>query len=287
MRRILLLVVLLGFLWLPHAVQGQNMRRAWRHWEQQEWQDLKELVYNELAHDELAPGEQYLFSRLYTHAEGYTQALDSAHYWIVQAQDGWAQSDERLQEKYGKFAITDSVLQAQHQWVDSAAFAEARIQDTEAAYTYFLNTYGDALQVENATARRYALAFARASQVNTFAAYQAFWNQYPQAPQVAEARERAQRVAYSTETASGTVESYRRFIQKYPNSPYVAEAEGNILTLSTLDFSATSFRNFIEAYPNSPHRHRAISALFHLEKEQTTSRSACAFRNVTIPEIDI
>lgn len=257
----------LGVLALPTLGNSQPFRRALRYWNQQNWEALQSHLDQVLTKGEPAPGESYLYSRLYTHAESRPMVLDSALAYIRAAQRDWHLASNRDQARYGRLGVTDSIISQQKAWVDSAGYALAQTTHTERGYRRFIVNHFDAAELDQARSDMYALAYAAAQSEDTYRAYVTFWTEHPQAPQVSEAKERAAVVAYKEETVDKTPASYRRFLEKFPNSPIRSQAERELLALTTLDFQPEAFRSFITSYPQSKFRSLAVALLFHLEKE--------------------
>ena len=265
--RVSLLLILLLSLTFEQS-KAQNMRKAQRYWDNQDWPGLISELETALTKEGEAAGEKYLYSRLYTHAEGYPQQLDSALYWIRAAMRSWPLHDAREQSRYERFGVTQAQFQAQKRWIDSVGYAQTREVDTEVAYQAFITRHFDAPQHDQALERLYQKAFEKAESEDSYRAYATFVNDYPQAPQVPEAIQRAEDAAYEEETADGKVASYQRFIARHPKSPYRPQAEFALLQRSTLSFTPDELGNYIQAYPKAAVRHQVVSLLYHLHQGQ-------------------
>ena len=269
-KKLLFFLFLSGL--MASCIFQSPQKRAQRKIRKEKFDKATALLQKSLRKDSLNPAANYLFSQLYLdtafHSGTLRQRIDTAHYYILEAIAELPQAEKKDLRRLRKIKAGSLSLLQQHAVVDSAAFALASEGHTIAAYDYFMEHYSDALQVEEATARRNALAFQTAEEINTYQAYQQFFLTYPEATEAPEARERYEELLFIENTRTGTLKAYVRFLREYPETPYRDRLLKNIYLLSTAGHEASQYLKYIRQYPESPYTQQAVEQLYHLHKEK-------------------
>lgn len=268
-KKLLFFLLLSGL--MASCLFQSPQKRAQRKIRKEKFEKATALLQKSLRKDSLNPAASYLFSRLYLdtafHGGTLRQRVDTAHYYILEAIAELPQADKKDLRRLRKIKADSATLLQQHLRVDSAAFALAAEDHSIAAYDYFLEHYSEALQVDEATARRNALAYKAAEAVHTYQAYQQFFLTYPEAAEVPEARERYEELLFIENTRTGTLSAYIRFLREYPETPYRDRLLKNIYLLSTAGHEPSQYLRYIQQYPESPYSRQAAEQLYHLHKE--------------------
>ena len=243
----------------------QSSKRALRLLEKRDFVKAEKKLTKALEKDSLSVAAHYGYSLLFSDSLFARYHIDSAHYFVQQAQADYQVLEAPDRKKLSKKLAVDSLrLVSQHLRIDSLAFVKAAYDSSLSSYQYFIDHYPAAPQQPEAIRRRNQLAFAIARQRNTYKGYKAFMDIYPQAEQYSLAEERYNTLVFQAKTQAGNLASYRNFLQTFPDSPYRPQAEKAILEISTADNALRHYARFARQYPDSPSARRAVDFLYHL-----------------------
>ncbi len=228
---------------------ADNVKKASKLMDKQEYDKAEELLKEEIAVDSLSPSANFVYSQLLLVSEFEKQNVDSAHVKILLAQKGYHNiDDERILDKLAKAEITRDRLDQQEALIDSLAYEHTKSVNTIDRYQYFIDAYPDARQKDDAIAQRNSMAYDQASQKGTFLAYYEFMEQYPKAKQYPKARKQYDALLFKAKTKNGKLKSYMNFLKEYPNTPFRAQAEEQIFNFVASDNSETPLLWFLQEY---------------------------------------
>jgi hypothetical protein len=235
----------------------------------QRWEKAGSLLYKTLRKDSVNALAKYLFSVYFFTPGNILQNTDSAYFYIRHSWRDFQRTSLKEKERWRRsFRLDSALLTRQWQKIDSAAFATAKILNTEAGYILFLTTHPLAAQRLEALALRDEVAYLHTVKQNTHEAFLEFLQKYPSASQAPEARKKYDRLLYEAKTKDKRLSSFEFFLRTYPETPFRKEIEQHIFELFTLSGEIERFISFIQRYPGSSQVKKAQNILFHLLQEQ-------------------
>lgn len=247
--------------------------------EKHRWQKAELKLRKSLSKDTLNPSGRYLLSVFYFHRDNPAFNLDSAYYYAVSALNDYGMTHGRLREKLQRMAVDSIALIHLRAKIDSTAFEEARMANTEAAYLEFLTHFPSSLQRELAAELRDEVAYQEALRENTYQAFLRFLTRYPEAKRASEARDHYDRLLYHSYTSDGRLASFEKFLADHPNTPYRPEINEHIFQLSTANGTVNSFLEYMARYPGSEQVAKAAQITFHMLAEQDNPQWPSGFLN--------
>lgn len=268
MYRLLCLLVLVSFnAWSQSG--GQVLSRM----EKKNWEKAAQTLAKGLQKDTANVELRYVASLLYFHEEYPEHHVDSAYFYARAAIKGYQQLTVRDKEKIKRFPIDSAILLNHKIAVEKAAFAQAKVVNTETAYQHFLAYYPASDDVNAAVELRDEVAFLEALKVNTYTSFDAFLKRYPSSHRAADAQKRYDKLVYDHYTKDELLKSYEAFVQAFPASPYRSQAEYYIMQIATASGAASAFTEFIQHYPQSRWSDVARNMVFHLESATDAIRT--------------
>ncbi len=257
-----LLPVILIFLSLtPVFSQSGQAKRALKALAENDLEKAAELIIKGLEKDSLDALIHYNIARYQVAKEN--PSTDSANVSEQRARMLYDSLTADEQEKYAKNGFTSVSLDLLRSQIDSLAFAEAGIENSESSYNYFLANYNNAVQREEAINRRNSIAYTEAREINTYESYQEFIEKYPDAPQAELATERYERLYFEESIADGRLESYEDFLDRHPTTPYREDIEYSILQMSSAFPDAEVLRQMARRFQGRPAGRHALNFLFY------------------------
>lgn len=232
--------------------------------EKGKWSKARVQLRKSMSRDSINPLASYALARYFFAPGNPAFQVDSAYAYVTEASGAYDTLDMRDRERLRRVPLDSMILVTLREKIDSAAFARAKVVNTEAAYVTFLDQFRYAEQRAQAEELRDEVAFVDAMRENTYQGYREYLDKYPSASRAPEARERYERLLFETKTRDGKLASFVSFRAQYPDSPYRKEAEKQIFEISTAAGDTDSFVSFIRQYPNSPFSRTARNILFSL-----------------------
>lgn len=146
---------------------------------------------------------------------------------------------------------------------NSEAYKLALAEDTEEAYSSFLDSYPNASQAPDAERRRNEKAYERVKKDNTLAAYEDFIKRYPKAVQVDDAQNNIYKLALDAAVKKGKSSAIKAYMEKYPKSNLLFEArmqyEEKLYQEETASGDCKAYFNFAKRYPDSKWKNMALN----------------------------
>jgi tetratricopeptide (TPR) repeat protein len=251
--------------------QSGPAKRAWKNYQDQEWEKAWELSSKALEKDTTDALAWFVRSKIYFTPSNARYQIDSADQYLQKSQRLVKQSDLKQQEDYSKEGLTEVTFTLHRIHIDSAAYQRALGYMTEQDFNDFLSRFPSAKEKPDAILLRDSLAYASAISEHTYEAYNRFMTRYPEARQVPEARARYEKLYFEIATADRRMESYLKFLQDNPTTPFRYDAELAIFNIMTAQGSADDFLRFLKNHPESSLVSRARNFLFHLSPNPATS----------------
>ncbi|HET9054001.1 MAG TPA: hypothetical protein VFM90_07505, partial [Cyclobacteriaceae bacterium] len=275
---------------LPYQAKAQfvSERTALNHIAKGRWDKAKSQLVKILQKDSIHAGAQYAWSQYFFSEANPQFQIDSAYSHILQALADYGHTVAKEREKLLRLPLDSSVLVAQKQRIDSAAFARARQVNTELAYLDFLKRFQTAAQRAHAVTLRDEVAFADAARENTYQSFLTYLEKYPESAFAVEAKARYDRLLFEAKTSDKKLATYETFLARYPETPYRNEIEQQIFEKLTATGEASAFERFIRKYPASGKTRLAKNILYHLLKEDERTLmpvlTSDSIRNVQVLE---
>lgn len=265
-NRFVLVFVVAG---LPYSVKAQfvSERSAINNIEKGKWDKARGQLIRMLQKDSIHAGVEYAWSRYFFSETNPDFQIDSAYRHIQQARAHYQHTTEKERDKLLKVPVDSGVLAAHKQRIDSAAFARARLANSETAYLDFLKRFETASQKNLAIALRDSVAFEDVVKENTYKSFLSYTEKYPESRFTPKAKAKYDRLLFESKTADQKLATFESFLAQYPETPYRNEIERQILEKLTAGGEATSFERFIRKYPTSGRVKLAKDILYHLLKE--------------------
>lgn len=229
--------------------------------ERSKWAKAERSIRKARAKDSLDAESAYLLSLFYFHSIHTSYNLDSASAYQHLA------ARLVIGREQGRRDVPDTFeLQLLRVRIDSAAFEQAKISDSEKGYQYFIDHYASASQFQLAIELRDEIAFLEALRAATSKSFSSFLERYPTSHRQGEAQSRMEKLQYEEETKDGRLTSYMRFYAAYPYSLYRSQAEKHIFEMTTASGTGDAFTFFLDHYPESRWVERARSMLFEIRQ---------------------
>mgnify|MGYP000058819497 CR=1 FL=1 len=254
-------------------------KSAMRNIQKGRWPKAEWSLRKSLAKEPLNPSVRYTLSLYYFRPDNPNFHLDSAYHHVVRALEDYRLSAGRDREKLKRSGVDSLRLVGLRAKIDSAAFEEARKENTEAAYLDFLSHFPLALQRDLAAELRDEVAFQEALKENTYRAFSSYLKRYPDSKRSPEALVNYHRLLYFEETKDQRLASFEKFLTDYPETPYRREIYQRIFEISTADGSVESFLGFMTRYPVSDLVRKAGQMIFHILAEEDDPRWPGQFLN--------
>ena len=250
------ILVLLCLFLVPIVAQSQA-RRALSMMDKSKHNEAYELLNKAIAKDSMAVAEKYVLAKLFFSQNYSNYHLDSGYYYIMQALDGYAKTDEKSQSKLANNGFNEDLFNQLKAGIEQAGFARAREGGKETDYIDFLTEFPTSIHVDSAIILRDTEAFSLAKQEDTFQSYKRFIDTYPQALDYEAARNRYEYLLYIDKTKDGKLHSYQQFLRTYPETWHRKEVEQVIYNIITGRNNVAAYTQFTDTYPGSHLKYQA------------------------------
>ena len=246
------------------SAAGQSVDLALKNLHRQKWQRSHDLLTKALAKDSLNVTAKYVLAQYFFSEGNPAFQLDSAYHCVNGALNDFQSTTLKQRERLRKFPVDSILLIDLRKQIDSTAFHLTKMNQTEKAWTDFIDHFPYFRSLPLAVALRDSVAYANTTQENTYQSFQNFFQRYPQANQALEARDNYEKLLLADKTADQTLASFEAFLSDYPHSPYRSKVEQTIFEYKTASGESEKFIEFIQLNPQSPFVQKAKNILFHL-----------------------
>jgi hypothetical protein len=252
------------FFCLPGRAQVSAARAALARLEKKEFNQARTLLVKAMRKD-AGPAQYYVWARYFAEPRQPFSQIDSAHAYAQRAQQAWQGLTPAGREALAKLPLDSLSLHRLQQHIDSLAFERARMENSEAAYRFFLERFPAARQRAHAAQLSAEVRFLEALRQNTIEAYRLFLTDYPQSPRTAEAGERLEQLQFDEGTKSGRLKDLVRFYQSHPANRFREAALNKIFLIQTASGQAGDLQKFLDQYPNTPQASKAAALLLYID----------------------
>lgn len=232
--------------------------------DKQNWAKARTSILRALKKDSTHTAATFLLARWFLSRHNPAFNIDSASSQNHKAHRFYFATTPKSRGRLIREGLDSIVILTQRRSIDSAAFARAKLINTEGAYISFLSNYPQAESYEEAVSLRDEAAYLDAVSLGTYESYLTFLNRYPLSVRVDEARARYDRLVYESNTRERSLHSYQKFLTEHPATPYRREIEKHIFEIMTAPGLPEDFAKFVASYPLSPFTKNASNLLFHL-----------------------
>ncbi|MFY0651130.1 MAG: WG repeat-containing protein [Cyclobacteriaceae bacterium] len=244
---------------------ADKTKSAFKALEKGEFDKVEEILQKSLEKEKVNPASKYVYSILYCVDSFARYNIDTAHFYIQQAEQDFSSLDEKEVDALAKDEVTLEVLGAQHERIDSLGFGEAQAANTLQSYDYFIEKFQRSIQFNAAVEARNSVAFHHAQQEASWQSYKGFIDQYPEADQIETATEEYNRLIFEEKTQSGGLQELQDFLVSHPNTPYRDILEKRIFGLMS-EFGVTGqILDFVKKYENPELQKRGINVAYSID----------------------
>ncbi|MCC5931856.1 MAG: WG repeat-containing protein [Cyclobacteriaceae bacterium] len=283
LRILILAIIATMFFILISSYSRADGPKALRLLEKQKYVKLEDHLRKSIRKQPKNAGAWYVYARMHFDDDYFFKNIDTAYHFVNLSIRQFPNTEAKELKKLDKVNINPAVADMLKRQIENEAFQRAKKHHNIEAYTYFMDFYNSALQVDSARDYRYALAYQQAVDEDTYESFSYFISTYPDAPQIPMAKQRYDVLLYRLNTRAGTIASFEHFLRNNPGSPYTAEAERQILEIYAADNSMNAYMQFIEKYPRSPARKVATDMLYHRFKVNRVPQDFSARFNILTP----
>ncbi|MEI9921019.1 MAG: WG repeat-containing protein [Bacteroidota bacterium] len=231
----------------------------------------KSVILKTLKKDTLNAQSNFAYANYFLTKDNADFNTDSAQLYANRALAAWRVTPLKQRQRLSIDSI--SIIRFSSR-VDSAAFENARKQNTVEAYSMFIDHYPLAIDHLKAIELRDEVAYLDALRTNTPTAFKKYTDTYPNSPRLKEAEGRYEQLIFKEKTSSGGVDDYRSFLTQFPNSIYRNQAEKFIFESTTSSGHTSDYLNFIKQYPTGAQSSKARSILYYLMRDENRQRPA-------------
>ena len=252
---------------MGHAQSGA-IKKLIESLKEHEYEKVEKKITKDYQKDSLDPETLLAVSIMldYDSFPGFNP--DSSYLFILKARERFSMLEEKEKKKFISKGIDSTLLEAHKIHLDERAFQRARMQNTVESYDRFIYFHPTAKEIPEAIDFRYTAAFDVALNKDTYQSYRYFMDTYPDAPQYQQAAKRYELLFFQSKTGDGKLISIINFLKINPVTPYRNSLEKQILEISTAGNKLDDFTQFLSDYPKTIHKREVINRLFHLYKEE-------------------
>src|SRR5688572_4619095 len=263
-RFVLKIVLLCAAVVYCASATGQSVDLAVKNLHRQKWQRSHDLLTKALAKDSLNVTAKYVLAQYFFSERNPAFQLDSAYRYVNGALKDFESTTLKQRERLKKFPVDSILLIDLRNQIDSTAFHLTKMDQTEKAWTDFIDHFSYFRALPLAVALRDSVAYANTVQENTYQSFQNFFQRYPQAKDASKARDNYEKLLLADKTSDQTLASFEAFLSDYPDSPYRSKVEQTIFEYKTASGESEKFMEFIQLNPQNPFVGKAKNILFHL-----------------------
>ncbi|MBL7857807.1 MAG: hypothetical protein JNM57_08965 [Cyclobacteriaceae bacterium] len=253
---------------LPFSGRGQLVitpeRSALHQIQKKKWDRAKSQLRKSLRKDSVNVTARYIMSVYFFQPDNPDFQIDSAYRYNLGALRGFASAGVKERERMKRFPLDSTILILLREQIDSAAFEQAKKENTETAYLKFLSTYHVAAQRQQAEELRDEVAYLDALKANSYEAFHQYLVRYPASVRADEAKRKYDRLLYEAKTKDKRLKSYEEFLVENPATPYRKVVEQQIFEITTASGEPDAFRSFLKKYSTSAYAKKAQNILYHL-----------------------
>jgi hypothetical protein len=206
------------------------------------------------------------FGLLNYYLTDYAFNADSAYHYFLNADQYLKVATEKEKEKLALLLnLTDSALNVRLNYLANKELKEVRANASIASLEKIRKRYESLENIFNtATTARDSIAYQDALFQNNSAGFFRFINTYPEAIQIQEAQLKFEELFYLEQTAPNNETVLAQFILKNPNHRYTNQAWQRLYELVKLPGTLEAYTHFVRQYPNSPNLEEAWKQVYKL-----------------------
>lgn len=252
---------------LPLHAQLNQARIAQNRLQSGKWENASRLLKKSIHKDTSDIESHVVLVQWFLATGNPDYHVDSADYYLRKSKFLFDSSSLRERERIQRFPVDSVVLNTWRIRVDSLAFEEAKLVNTEAEYIRYLERFPKARQTLQAIELRDEVSYLNALKENTYQSFQLYLQKYPNSLRAAESKSRYEKLLFEEKTRDKKLGSYQNFVKQYPESPYSPQVHHQIFEIMTASGQPASFLQYLAAYPTTTNAQQARNILFHLYKE--------------------
>ncbi len=250
---------------------GPN-KQAYKALVEGDFEKVESLLIKSIEKDSINPGAYYIFSLMYATDSFPGYNLDSSYLLINRALNQLKKVDEKQARRIEKLELSEAVFSIQKESIQNRAFLAISEEESVDSWNYYLNYYRDSPLIPRATIIRDSLAYSHAQRIHKWESYKYFLSTYPDAEQYEEALENYEWLLFREKTAGKKLNDLKKFYKDFPGSPYRDRVINDIYKQETSDNEISSHKRFISQYPQTSLAKRSKSIIYHLTAQNDRSK---------------
>ncbi len=168
------------FLFSQAFAQFGAIRQIEKNIEEKNWSKSRQLIDKLLVKDSLNMEARMVLSKWFLNTENPSYQFDSAYHQIIWALQHFSVVSARQKDRLKKEAADSSFFVQLYLKIDSLAFEQAKIANTESGYQKFIVQFPDSHEKERAIELRDEAAYLNALKINTYFAFADYLKKYPE-----------------------------------------------------------------------------------------------------------
>lgn len=207
--------------------------------------------------------------------------VDSAYAYANLSAFYFQQTDAEQRNKLKERALPPDSLAIINLFVAiyNRAYADAKKENTIAAYESFILRFPFAGQVSDAKLNIEEITWENTLKQNTYEGYDEFTKIYPNSTHLKDAQEKYALRLFEDKTKENTIVAFLNFVNEYPASPYRRAAEDSVYSKSTASKKVADYATFIRNNRNNHNVNRAWEDLYNLYNADGSQATLSRFKD--------
>ena len=263
------LSIIFALITLSIFAQGQNLKKAFKYLNDNDFDRSKVIFDEAVSHSEMAGIAHYGIALIYSNETYRSRNLYIAFEEINKSIQTFDKVDPSLLKKLDNYfsglndvkkiqsaidgelmqnVVDANTLKATEEFLQRAklsayiseintlyekqSFQQALQYNTINVFEDYIKKFPSAKESITAQQKIYSLAYENVTKANTLEALNGFVGKYPKAPQVAKAKVQIVQKEYEMVLMTGTDDAFDRFINKYPNTKQAQDLKGKQLQMN-------------------------------------------------------
>ncbi|MFT5860094.1 MAG: hypothetical protein ACI865_002202 [Flavobacteriaceae bacterium] len=203
---------------------------------------------------------------------------DSAYLYLELSEKTYATSKQKRRLKWAHYGWSVEGILKLRREIEDLFHLEARLNNTVAGYTTFIEEHPRASQVPAVIITRDSIVFFDAVNQNTALAYGNFVRDYPNSVFTEMAQDNYFDAQFAEITGDGSLASFLAFLELNPESPMVPYAEQEVFNIVTLPNSVEAYDVFIRTYPSNQYIDSAWREIYQVYISDYSDSTLRAYR---------
>lgn len=249
------LSILFSFIILSVVAQGQNLKKAFKYLNDNDF-DRSKVIFDEATGiAEMATIAHYGIALIYSNKSYRSRDLYMAFDEIIKAQQNFDKVDASLMGKVDDYFSGLADIKKKRDEIEAELRQKVIDANTIEATKEFLKKANQSAYANEIKTLYAKQSFQQAMEYNTINAYEDYIKEFPTAKEVASAKQKIYALAYEDVVKANTLEALNGFVAKYPTAPQVEGAKSKIIQkeyeMVLMTGTDDAFDRFIQKYPET------------------------------------